>query len=55
MVTEPNGDVIAARFDSGEGTVTFQADTELLQKYRSPNSSHRFRYYPLLLKKELCR
>lgn len=55
FVTAPNGDVISSKFDDAEGIVTFEVDTELLEKYHTDNSSHRFRYYPKLLKKELCR
>ena len=54
MVAAPNGDVIASYFGSEEALLAFDADDELLKKYRMPNSSHRFRYYPQLLKKELC-
>jgi len=55
MVTDPSGDIIASCFDDIEGLITFNVDTDLLCKYHCDNSSHRFRYYPKMLKKELCR
>ena len=53
MITAPNGDIIASDFDSSEALVTFDADIGLLSKYRI-GGSHRFRYYPRLLKGDIC-
>ncbi len=55
MVTAPDGEIIVSQFENKPGLITFDVNTELLDRYRRASDSHRFRYYPPMLKKELCR
>jgi len=54
MATSPKGEIIASYFDNGEHLLVFRADPDIIARYHENNSDHRFRYYPQMLKKELC-
>ncbi len=49
----PDGSIVAEDFGGEASLLTFDVDTDLLQRYRSGDPSMRFRYFPAKRRPEL--
>ncbi len=53
LVCGPDGSIVAEDFGGEASLLTFDVDTDLLQRYRSGDPSMRFRYFPAKRRPEL--